>query len=137
MEQLAAIEGRTVDEQITAGQAYLTTPMLVGREGVLASVRGTLREAGKGHGGSLLLSGASGIGRTRVLGAGLLEAKMFGALVLRAVAAEVDGDLGLMRALGLSLLEAAPELGARARPRACAPSSCSFCRSSPPLRANR
>ncbi|HET8935887.1 MAG TPA: AAA family ATPase, partial [Polyangiales bacterium] len=114
MEQLAVIEGKTVDEQLKVGQAYLCMPKLVGREHALAQAGSKLRQAARGQGGALLLSSGSGMGRSRVLGACLLEAKIQGALVLRAAAVDGEGDFHLVRALGLCLLELAPELAQRA-----------------------
>jgi hypothetical protein len=115
MEQLAAIEGLPVDERQHVELAYLATPNLVGREAQLTHVRAKLIRALRGHGGSLLFSGASGVGRSRLLAASLLEAKLLGVLVLRVEPSEADGDYGVLRALTSALREAAPELAERAQ----------------------
>jgi hypothetical protein len=116
MEQLAAIEGLPGDERQHVELAYLSTPNLVGRETQLAQVRAKLIRAVRGQGSSLLFTGASGVGRSRLLAACLLEAKLLGALVLRATPSEADGDFGVLRALGAALLEVAPELIERVQP---------------------
>jgi hypothetical protein len=113
MEQLAAIEGRPVEEQLQVTQAYLATPSLVGRDALLARVRAKLLRTLRGYGSALLFTGESGVGRTRLLAACLLEAKLLGALAIRADATEATEDYGVIRALASALLEAAPELGER------------------------
>ena len=62
----------------------------------------------------MLLTSGSGMGRSRFLSACLLDAKMQGALVLCAVAVNGEAEFSLMRVLGLSLLQLAPELAERA-----------------------
>lgn len=121
MEQLAVIEGRPVGEQLQVTQAYLVTPNLVGRDALLARVRAKLLRTLRGYGSALLFTGGSGVGRTRLLAACLLEAKLLGALAIRADATDAKEDYGVVRALASSLLEAAPELGER-----CAKSSLSL-----------
>jgi hypothetical protein len=113
MEQLAVIEGRPVEEQLQVTQAYLVTPSLVGRDAFLARVRAKLLRTLRGFGSALLFTGGSGVGRTRLLAACLLEAKLLGALAIRADATDAKEDYGVVRALASSLLEAAPELGER------------------------
>jgi len=113
MEQLAAIEGTKVEEQLQVTQAYLVTPTLVGREAALGRVRAKLLRAVRGFGSALVLSGSSGVGRSRLLGACMLEAKIMGTLVLSADASDASENYGVVRALASSLLEAAPELALR------------------------
>jgi hypothetical protein len=113
MEQLAAIEGRPSDEQQQVTQAYLSTPNLIGRDAALARVRAKLLRTLRGYGSALVFEGGSGVGRTRLLAACLLEAKLLGTLVLRADATDAVDDYGVARALGLGLCEAAPELADR------------------------
>ena len=88
---------------------------------------------------ALLIEGAAGVGRSRLLDACVLEAKLLGAIVLRADAADAQpGDYGVVRALGAQLLEALPEAGARARhvrARACSATWCRSCSTAPRPRA--
>ncbi len=113
MEQLAAIEGRPATELQQVTQSYLSTPNLIGREAPLARVRAKLLRTLRGYGSALLLTGVSGVGRTRLLSSCLLEAKMQGALALLADASDAEEDYGVAHALALALLEAAPERAAR------------------------
>jgi hypothetical protein len=110
MEQLAVIEGRTFEELPQVTQAYLSAPNLVGRSAMLTRMRTKIARGLHGHGGSMLISGASGVGRSRLLNACLLEAKLLGALSLRADASDADGDYGVLRALCGQLIESAAEL---------------------------
>jgi len=111
MEQLTVIEGHALNEQAQVTQAYLSSPNLVGREAVLARVQAKLARALRGYGGALILSGSSGSGRTRLLSACSIAAKLLGALVLRADAADAaSGDYGAVQGLVAQLLEAVPEL---------------------------
>lgn len=113
MEQLAAIEGRPAFELQQVTQSYLSTPNLVGRDALRARVRAKLLRAHRGSGCAIAFNGASGVGRTRLLAACLLEAKLLGALAIRADASDANEDYGVVRALASALLEGAPELGER------------------------
>jgi hypothetical protein len=110
MERLAAIEGRPLDEHLLVSQSYLSAPSLVGREALLSRARAKTMRALRGRGGAILIQGAPGVGRSRFLDACLLEAKLLGALVLRADAADGHGDYGVVRALCTQLLDTLPEI---------------------------
>ena len=110
IERLSAIGGFEPDRHDTVTLAYLTTPVLVGREGLLAEVRRAIGAAAAGSGSTLVISGAAGSGRTRALDACVLEARLSGATVLRADASDASsGDYGAARTLARQLLEALPE----------------------------
>lgn len=118
MERLSGIAGLSLSERTEVSRAYLSTPTLVGREERLAEVRRTLEAARRGQGASVLITGAPGSGRSRFLDACVLEAKLLGTAVLSANASEAGVDYGVVRSLGVQLLEALPDLradGARAR----------------------
>jgi hypothetical protein len=111
MDRLSAIADLPTDDQSTVSQAYLTTPILVGRDLELARVRKKVLRALRGRGGALLISGDAGLGRSRLLDACVLEAKLAGSVVLRADSADAQGgDYGVVRALAGQLIEALPEL---------------------------
>ncbi|HKU40853.1 MAG TPA: protein kinase [Polyangiales bacterium] len=114
MEQFATLSGEPVHEQLQAAQAYLSTPGLVGRESEIAQLRSWLSRLHGGRGGCVVFASASGMGRSRVIAACALEAKISGALVLSAVASEASGEYALLRGLSRALLEIAPELARRA-----------------------
>lgn len=110
MERLSAIAKIDIDEQLLVTKAYLSTPTLVGREWPLARLRKQLIRALRGKGGSLLIQGNAGVGRSRFIDACILEGKLLGAVVVRAdVGQSQTGDYGVMRALVEQLIEAMPE----------------------------
>jgi len=111
MERLGAIAELPIDEQLTVSQAYLSTPNLVGRDHELGEIRNRLTRACHRRGASMLIKGAAGTGRSRLLGACVLEAKLLGMTVLCADASDaLLGNYGVVRSLGQQLLEAAPEV---------------------------
>ena len=117
MTRLAALGGLTTEELNSTSNAYLTTPVLVGREQALVAVRKRMLGLGRGDGGVLLVEGPPGSGRSRMLDACALEAKLLGATVLRADSTDAArGDFGVAQALCSQLFDAAPaQAGAAAR----------------------
>lgn len=83
MQWLAAVAGFAEPEHAGVAQAYLSTPNLVGRDHALAVVRQRCDRARVGHGGGLILTGAPGAGRSRMLDACVTIAKTLGTTVLR------------------------------------------------------
>ncbi|HKP57193.1 MAG TPA: protein kinase, partial [Polyangiales bacterium] len=84
MERLSAIAGLPLAETAAVREAYLTTPRLVGRDAEVEWLRTHVARASAGRGGAALLRGPVGIGRSRMLDACVLEAKLAGLSVLRA-----------------------------------------------------
>ena len=112
IERLSAIAGFEPDRPDAVTLAYLTSPVLVGREALIADVRRAIAASAGGIGSTLVISGAAGSGRTRALDACVLEARVSGAIVLRADASDSStGDYGAARALVRQLLEALPHAG--------------------------
>jgi serine/threonine-protein kinase len=110
MEKLSAIAGLPEDKQLQATEAYLTTPTLVGREKEMERVRTQLAAAERNRCSATLIEGRSGLGRTRLLEAQILEAKLQGAIVLRATGTDTHPDYwGGVRSLLSSLLETVPD----------------------------
>ena len=109
MERLCAIGGLPLEERIEVSRAYLATPTLVGRDEVLIEVRRRMLPLVRGDGGTLLIEGSAGSGRSRLLDASALEGKLLGANVLRADTADASrGDFGVARALCAQLVELLP-----------------------------
>ncbi|HEY6558526.1 MAG TPA: protein kinase [Polyangiaceae bacterium] len=114
MQRLAAMIGMEHAESAGVSRAYLSTPSLVGRAGVLASLRGEMKEAFAGRGRSVFIEAKAGLGRTRVLDQAVFEAKAQGATVVRARASfATTGSRSLVEALGEQLLQALPELAVK------------------------
>src|SRR5262249_20752998 len=84
MNRLSAIAGLERAEAPGVSRAYLTTPAMVGREETLTELSARLDRAFKGRGGTVAVVGEAGAGRSRVLDACALGAKVLGATVLRA-----------------------------------------------------
>ncbi|HMI90969.1 MAG TPA: AAA family ATPase, partial [Polyangiales bacterium] len=111
MQRLCGIAGIERAESTDVSRAYLSTPMMVGREQPLATLRQHIARALVGRGSSVLIGGASGVGRTRMLDTCALEAKIAGAVVLRVNAAAQSAEaLGAGQSLAQQLVDALPEL---------------------------
>ncbi len=105
-------ETLALQRELTRGPAVRAAPLLrapvEGRERELASALGALRRAAAGGGGALLVTGALGIGKTRLLEAVLAEAEELGLHTLRGAALEEEG-----RTPYAPLVEALDPLAAR------------------------
>jgi hypothetical protein len=111
IDRLNVIANLATDEQLLVPQAYLSTPTLVGRTEEVATVRKRIGGAMRRRGASVLIRGVPGAGRSRLLDACVLEAKLAGALPLRADVADVSGaDYGVVRALFSQLLRLLPDV---------------------------
>jgi hypothetical protein len=108
MQRLAAIAELPGDEDEAVSRAYLATPVLIGREQTLDTLRERIGKAIQGRGGGVIIRAAPGLGRSRVLDACGLSAKTLGATVLRSTAS--GSREGFSVALGLvqHLLETLP-----------------------------
>jgi tetratricopeptide (TPR) repeat protein len=121
MERLAAIGELERDEPAAIRGAYLFAPTLVGRSDALRCARELLVGAMRGRGGALLFTGPSGVGRTRMLDAAVLEAKVMGATVLRASGHDGFGELALVQSLIEQLGALVPQVVARALAKSVSP----------------
>jgi tetratricopeptide (TPR) repeat protein/tRNA A-37 threonylcarbamoyl transferase component Bud32 len=111
MEKLSAIAGIEIDDKLLASRAYLSKPMLVGRDEHVIPVRKQMMEAITGNGGAFFIEGASGAGRSRFLDTCVLEGRMVGATVLRADASDsYAGAWGVVKVLASQLIDALPEV---------------------------
>jgi hypothetical protein len=108
IERLMVIGGITLHESSAVQQAYLTTPKLVGRDAPLEQVRVHVQSVRRGLGGVLAIEGAPGVGRSRMLDACVLDAKLAGLVVLRADAAD-GSDFAVARTLLEQLSAALPD----------------------------
>ncbi len=109
MQRLAAVADVERVEPVSVAQAYLSTPLLIGRDELLAEIRARIAAAADGRGDAVRIEGPAGAGRTRALDACVLDAKTLGATVLRASATEGGSvDFGVARVLAERLNEAFP-----------------------------
>ncbi|MBN1653112.1 MAG: serine/threonine-protein kinase PknK [Deltaproteobacteria bacterium] len=113
MERLCAIANVDIREQLIVPKAYFTTPTMVGRNEPLLRIRKSLVRALRSRGSAILVTGDSGMGRSRILSASVLEAKLLGVPVIRLDAADaIHGAFSTARVMLQRLLEIipAPEL---------------------------
>lgn len=104
--RLGAIAGLRGSEHLLVSQAYLSNPTLVGRGESLAQARRLTFKTLHQHGAALVIRGAPGAGRSRLLDAHVLEAKLAGLTVLRADASDAQkSSCGVVRALAAQLLK--------------------------------
>ncbi|HEX3596407.1 MAG TPA: serine/threonine-protein kinase, partial [Polyangiaceae bacterium] len=102
--RLCAIDGTDFDEQLVVARAYFSTPTLVGRGAALSGVERKIHRSEKGRGRAVVVSGPSGVGRSRFVEAVALQAKLRGTTVVVADANDSnDSDYGVVRALARRL----------------------------------
>jgi hypothetical protein len=99
IDRLGAIAELPPAEELEVARGYIRSADLVGRKHELEVVRKRLMRALAGSGGTIVVEGRSGMGKTRLLHEIELEAKLAGAQVFRAQA-QIGGPYALLRALG-------------------------------------
>ena len=110
MEHLLPLIGGAPSELLGVTHAYLSTPQLIGRAEIVRLFRKQTVRSLRDRGGGFIVSGPAGIGRSRVLDAFVLEAKLVGARTLRASAADgAARRFGAAAALARQALAAFPE----------------------------
>ena len=110
MARLSGIAGLPLQEDPAVLRAYLATPKLVAREEALSHVRELLARARHGRGGGLCIEAPSGMGRTRLLDACVIEAQLADTIALRARMNDGGGgEFACARTLVGQLREALPE----------------------------
>ncbi|MDD9966408.1 MAG: protein kinase, partial [Myxococcales bacterium] len=113
MIRLASIADLPLREDDDVQHAYLTTPKLVARDAPRLRIRKQVIRAVRGRGGTMMIQGTAGVGRSRFMDVCAVEAELAGLLVLRADATEGAAAFGVARRLTRSLLTAIPSLTAR------------------------
>ena len=110
-ERLTGIAGLPVADAAEIAQAYLVTPTLVGRDEAVHRFRRRLLRARRRRGGTLVIEGQSGLGRSRLLASLLTEAKLGGMLAVQAEGEQVEeGPFAVALALVRRLIENEPLL---------------------------
>jgi hypothetical protein len=108
-ERLCAIFPLPVKDERHVAQAFLSTPTLVGREHAQAQIAARLQRLRRGRGGTLVIVGEPGSGRSRMLENVVLDAKVAGpyaALVPTTRAQSID--YGLATLIAERVMEALP-----------------------------
>lgn len=99
IDRLGSIAELPAAEELEVARGYIRSADLVGRKHELEVVRKRLMRAIAGSGGTIVVEGRSGMGKTRLLHEIELDAKLAGAQVFRAQA-QIGGPYALLRALG-------------------------------------
>lgn len=102
IERLGAIAELPAAPELEAARGYVRSAVLVGRERELELARKRIERACGGHGGTILIEGRSGMGKTRLLREIELEAKLAGAVVLHGEGGAA-GPYALVRELARQL----------------------------------
>jgi tetratricopeptide (TPR) repeat protein len=105
IDQCCAIAGLAVGDSELAAESYLASGRLVGRAAEQEWMERRISSALAGHGNEVLVAGAPGVGKTRMLHEIALDAQLLGALVLRGDAQATTGYFGLVVRLAVELLE--------------------------------
>ena len=108
-QRLAAIDGVPFDSSLPLAHAYLATPTLLGRDEQLTRITRRLKRLAAGSGSSLLITGPSGIGRSRLLDAALLRASLLGFTTMRANGDEASADYAVARSLMRQMMRIDPD----------------------------
>jgi len=104
IDQLAAIAGLELEEHGRAAESYLSSGQIVGREEELAWLERRVERLQTGRGTELLLEGAAGVGKSRLLREFALRARLRGLAVLEVDAQAVPQAFGVAAALAGELL---------------------------------
>lgn len=91
-DRLTAIAELPATEAPEVAQAYLSTPALVGRSDAIERFKRRLARIAVNRGASLVIEGAPGLGRSRLLSSFLLDAKLSGLLTIRADGESADDE---------------------------------------------
>jgi tetratricopeptide (TPR) repeat protein len=92
IQRLTAIAGLERTEPVSVSQAYLSTPVMVGRDEAMKTLRNEMSAAFAEDARTVLIEGPPGMGRSRVLDACAVEGKVLGATVLRIHARTIRGE---------------------------------------------
>jgi tetratricopeptide (TPR) repeat protein len=106
---MAVAELAPADGPSAARWHLLSTPTLIGREQELVQLRQQLASAVRGRGGVSIVEGPSGLGKSRMLQAFGLDARLLGATVIH-VAPMSSARYATANALADALLQADPDL---------------------------
>ena len=114
MDRLRPLLPASPAHDLRVDRAYVTTPRLVGRDEVVNRFRKLMVQAVRRHGGGIAIVGDEGTGRSRMLDAFVLEAKLVGATTARVGAADGTGPFGAAAALARQLQVSSPAVSAAA-----------------------
>src|SRR5262252_1431565 len=95
IDRLTAVAGLAPDEyQQRTAQGYLVGSRLIGRTKQMARSEKRIARAHRERGGTIVIEGNPGVGKSRLLDEAALQAQLSGALTLRVDARAHPGDYG-------------------------------------------
>ena len=109
IDRLNAVAQLPGEDEPLAAASYFWSTGLVARERELEQLQRALRDAIKGKGSALVLRGAAGVGRSRLLAEACVQAQLAGATVLQVDADRHRHTNGVAIALAATLLDVAPD----------------------------
>ncbi len=109
IDRLEVILGESARDDVGLAASYLGSAPLTGREPQLLRLRQALEQTQRGRGLSMLITGPTGMGRSRLLLEIGTAAKLQGVRTVRANAEEHARPYGTVQALIVALLEQCPE----------------------------
>ena len=114
IDQLTTIGGLEPEEHEHAAESYLLSSRMVGRQTELEWIDKRVKRALARRGAQVMIEGAPGIGKSRLLREAGVAARLRGAVYLKADAQVSPEPFALAVALAIELLDACPELARRA-----------------------
>jgi hypothetical protein len=108
IDRLTLIASLPQGEEHHVAESYLSNPAFVGRIVEREAFSAALRNAAAGKASALLVEGAAGLGRTRLLDEFALEARLNGAIVLQVESNADRATLAVAEKYALALLGALP-----------------------------
>jgi tetratricopeptide (TPR) repeat protein len=109
MERLCQIADLPKEELPEIVRGYLSTPTLIGRHSTLLAIRSQMISLVRNEGGVLVLEGAAGSGRSRMIDACVFEGKLLSTTVVRADAGDGVEPWGVARSLSSRLFGLLPQ----------------------------
>ncbi|MFT3924956.1 MAG: AAA family ATPase [Myxococcales bacterium] len=108
IERLNAIAQLESDGSAEVAQGYISSSKLCGRHEATSRLRGLVERNHGAHGAALLIEGAAGVGKSRLLNELAVLAQTRGLLTLRAFASNEHGSQSLVQQLRRALVRALP-----------------------------
>ncbi|HEX2678514.1 MAG TPA: serine/threonine-protein kinase, partial [Polyangiales bacterium] len=109
IDRLTAIGELPPDDDLErTAESYLLTSRLIGRQRPMETLQRRIARAHQRHGGTVLIEGNPGVGKSRLLEEASLQAQLTGALTIRIEARSNRGPNAVAAAIAKGIMHAAP-----------------------------